>query len=99
MNQQPNSNPFEQNIYNGGPPYGQPGHIVTAGQYALDWITALGGTVTLSNNDTTIDPIAMPLDTNGIPVAMPARLTALVNNNRESLIAAVRGKVWPPLCP
>jgi hypothetical protein len=98
MSQQPNSQPNGQ-IYNGGPPFGECGHIVTIGQYALDWITALGGSVTLGNQNKTIQSINMPLDPSGVPVALPQGLVALTTTDvqRQSLIAAVQGKVWPPL--
>lgn len=89
-------NSFEPNgqIFNGG----TAGARVTAGQFALDWIVSLGGSVELSNNFTTLN-VVMPFQPDNTPTPLPQELQALVNNNRESLIGAARGVVWPPLPP
>jgi hypothetical protein len=98
MSLAPNTDP-NGNIYNGGPTYGNPGHIVTPGQYALDWITSLGGSFTLSNNNTTINAV-MPIDpVTGAPDAVPAHLQSLICSARQSIIAAILGKQYPPIPP
>jgi hypothetical protein len=89
-------NAFEPNgqIFNGG----TVGQLVTAGQYALDWIVALGGEVVLSNNFTTMN-VVMPFQPDNTPTPIPQGLQALIQNDRESIIAAVRGVAYPPLPP
>lgn len=90
-------NVFEPNgapdgMFNGG----TPGLRVTKGQYALDWIRALGGDVILSNNFTTMT-VTMPFQPDNTPTPLPAELQALISNARESIIGAVRGVQYPPL--
>jgi hypothetical protein len=90
-------NQFEPNgapdgMFNGG----TPGTQVTRGQYALDWIRALGGDVVLSNNNTTMT-VVMPFQPDNTPTPLPAELQTLVTNSRESIIAAVQGKQYPPI--
>jgi len=73
---------------------GAPGTLVTPGQYALDWVRALGGDIALDANGTGI------VVTLGVP--WPNELQALVGVWQSSIIAAIQGKVYPPdalTCP
>ncbi len=88
------SEPNGGNMFNGG----TAGQRVTAGQYALDWIHAIGGEVVLSNNYTTMN-VTMPFQADNSPTPIPQGLAALIQNDRESLIAAKRGVAYPPLPP
>lgn len=72
--------------------------IVTAGQYAYDWLTSLGGSVTLSNNNTTFN-IVMPFQPDNTPTPIPQELSALITDFRQSFLAAVQGVAYPPLPP
>lgn len=87
------SAPYGQ-MFNGG----TVGQRVTEGQFALDWIVALGGSVELSNNFTTMN-VVMPFQADNTPTPLPQDLQAMINNNRESIIGAVRGIAYPPLPP
>ena len=84
----PNSQPNGQQ-WNGG----NPGELVTPGQFAMDWLEALGGLFTLVNNAqgftyTLPDGVVIPQD-----------LAAMLINYRQSIIAALQGKQYPPLPP
>lgn len=81
-------------VFNGG----TPGTRVTAGQYALDWLTSLGGSAVLTNNNTTFN-IVMPFLADGTPAPIPDALNALLQNVRQSFIGALRGVQYPPLPP
>jgi hypothetical protein len=87
----PNSQPYGQ-MYNGG----TPGAMVSVGQYVVDWLQALGGIFVLIDNAQGFT-YTMPLDGTGIPVAIPQALASLLIEDRQSVIAALQGKVYPPL--
>lgn len=90
----PNSQPNGQQ-FNGG----TPGELVTPGQFAVDWLTALGGTFTLVNQNQGFT-YSMPLDGTGLqPVAIPQDLAAMLVQYRQSIIAALQGIEYPPLPP
>jgi hypothetical protein len=74
--------------------FGTPGTYVSPGQYALDWITFLGGTATTPDGISL--ELTMPLDASGVPVGWPQELQCLIVNWRLSLLAAIDGKVYPP---
>jgi hypothetical protein len=73
--------------------FGTPGTYVSPGQYALDWITFLGGTATTPDGIQL--RLTMPIQA-GIPVQWPQELQCLIANWRLSLVAAIQGKVYPP---
>lgn len=90
----PNSQPYGQQ-WNGG----NPGALVTAGQFAMDWLQALGGVFTLTNQNQGFT-YTMPLDGTGLqPVAIPQDLATMLINYRESVLAALQGVNYPPLPP
>lgn len=90
----PNSQPNGQQ-WNGG----NPGELVTAGQFAVDWLQALGGVFTLTDLNQGFT-YTMPLDGTGLqPVAIPQDLAAMLINYRQSIIAALQGVNYPPLPP
>lgn len=72
------------------------GTRVTPGQYALDWLMSLGGSIQLSNNNTTFN-VVMPFQPDNTPTPLPQDLACLLISARESVIAAARGVQWPPL--
>jgi hypothetical protein len=78
-------------FFNGG----TPGAIVSPGRYALDWLQSLGGTAALDAAGTGL-VITMPVGPDGLPTPWPQELQALVQNYRNSLMAAIQGKVYPP---
>lgn len=75
--------------------FGIPGATVSPGKYALDWINFLGGTAALDQYGTGL-VLTMPLAANGTPVQWPIELQTLIVNHRQSLLAAIVGKVYPP---
>lgn len=78
-------------VFNGG----TAGTTVSRGQYALDWIRSLGGDVTVSADGAT-PTVHMPFLPDNTPTPIPDDLAAMLVSYRESVIAAVAGKVWPP---
>lgn len=87
----PNQSVPNFTVFNGG----TAGARVTPGQYYYDWLVSLGGSIELSNNDTTFN-VVMPFH-NGVPDAIPDDLGASLLIWKESVIAAVRGIAYPPL--
>jgi hypothetical protein len=74
---------------------------VSPGQYALDWVTSLGGSLAADAHGTGL-VCTMPTGADGLPVPMPQELAAMVGIWQQSILAAIQGKVWPPnalLCP
>jgi hypothetical protein len=74
---------------------GTPGALVSPGQYALDWVTSLGGTLTADAAGTGI-VCTMPTGPDGLPVPLPQELASMIAIWQQSILAATQGKVWPP---
>jgi hypothetical protein len=93
--------PYPPNTYE---PFGAPdgayrdasGLPITHGQYALEWVRALGGDVVLSNNFTTMT-VTMPFLPDGSTTPLPSELQSMLTDYRQSIIGAVRGVQYPPI--
>jgi hypothetical protein len=91
-NQYVGPNAGETGVYDGG----TPGQVVTNGQYAFDWLTSIGGTVELFANDNGYNLI-MPFLPDNTPTPIPQDLLAIIQNNKQSFIAASQNIAYPPL--
>lgn len=87
----PNENVQNFTVFNGG----TAGATVSPGQYALDWLVSLGGSVTVSDNGATLH-VHQPFQPDGTPTPIPDDLAAMLTNNRHGVLAAAVGKVYPP---
>jgi len=92
----PNQQVQNVTVFEGGPGYGNPGYLVTQGQYAYDWATALGATFTLENNNTSWT-MAMPFQPDNTPTPIPQALQTLLQSNRVGVLAAIQNIAYPPL--
>ena len=74
--------------------FGTPGSTVSPGQYALDWVEFLGGSIVANGSQLQVE---MPIDPGtGVPVQIPTELQALLQSNPQSILAAINGIVYPP---
>jgi len=87
----PNEQVANFTVFNGG----TAGATVSPGQYALDWLVSLGGSVSVSSNGTTLT-VNQPFQPDGTPTPIPDALAAMLTNNRHGVLAAAAGKVYPP---